>query len=259
MRTAGLKTRLDLTSAHATLEDLRSGSTRYRLRPGRRRPRRTPAVEGELASAALDLTPYLPRAAAASCPAGNRQAVPDQGLVRRADRLAAALAGGRRFPAPRRWREGAAGRARRRQLAAAGRPAAGHRHHGRGAGLWRSGHRECRATPGSPPVYAVELQSQGIGLLAAVQALTGKGRFDGKRGPPFVLAASGKSQRELVGGLGGEGKIVLRDGAILGINIASMLRQIMTLGLNPGDRAAADRLRRGRRQLQDPGRHAAQR
>ena len=49
----------------------------------------------------------------------------------------------------------------------------------------------------------------------------------------LALAASGASQRALVGSLGGDGKILLRDGAILGVNIAGMLRQVMTLGLNP--------------------------
>ena len=91
-----------------------------------------------------------------------------------------------------------------------------------------------KATPGSPPAYAVDLQAQGVGLLAALQALLGKGRFDGQAELRLALATAGSSQRQLVQALGGDGKIVLRDGAVLGINIAGMLRQIMTLGLDPG-------------------------
>ena len=43
--------------------------------------------------------------------------------------------------------------------------------------------------------------------------------------------------RALVGALGGDGSVTVKDGALLGINVASMLRQIMTLGL---DRSATE-------------------
>ncbi len=62
----------------------------------------------------------------------------------------------------------------------------------------------------------------------------GKGRFDGHADIDLAVKTAGGSERELMRNLGGDGRIVLRDGAVLGINIAGMLRQIMTLGLNPG-------------------------
>ena len=108
------------------------------------------AIEGELALGRVDLTPYLPPAAAGR-PACFRQAASggaDGGLVRCADRFAAAPAGRRRFPPSRRGREGTAARARRGEHEAAGGPAASHRHHRRVAGLWRAAHRQRAGDPG---------------------------------------------------------------------------------------------------------------
>jgi AsmA protein len=88
--------------------------------------------------------------------------------------------------------------------------------------------------PGAPPAYSLDLDVDGIGLLAASQALTGLSRFDGSAQARLALTSRGASVKDLVGQLEGDGKILLRDGAVIGINIAGMLRQIMTLGLNPG-------------------------
>ena len=89
-----------------------------------------------------------------------------------------------------------------------------------------------QAGAGSPPAYAVELTGNGIGVLAASEALTGLSRFDGRAEVKLTLASRGASVRDLFGALNGDGAVVLRDGAVLGINIAGMLRQIMTLGLD---------------------------
>ena len=93
--------------------------------------------------------------AAGGCgrPACFRQAASggaDGGLVRCADRFAAAPAGRRRFPSSRRRREGTAARARRGEHEAAGGPAASHRHHRRVAGLWRAAHRQRAGDSGQP-------------------------------------------------------------------------------------------------------------
>ena len=220
------------------------------------------AVEGELAMGRVDLTPYLPPAAAASQPASAKP----QAAALTEDWSDAPIALPLPLPVDVDFRLRAEGvKARQLELGAVNTRLQADRQQATVTidELQAYGGRltgNARATPGSPPAYAVELQSQGIGLLATLQALTGKGRFDGKADIGLRLTAAGNSQRQLVGGLGGDGKIVLRDGAILGINIAGMLRQIMTLGLNPGaTQAAADRLRRGRRQLPDPERHPAQR
>ena len=57
--------------------------------------------------------------------------------------------------------------------------------------------------------------------------LSGKGSFD------FNGAASGKSQRALVSALNGKGKLAFHDGAIKGINLAAMVRNVEGAFLNP--------------------------
>ena len=81
---------------------------------------------------------------------------------------------------------------------------------------------------------ALDLQSQGVRLLAASQALTGKGRFDGGRTWRWRWPQRQQSAPARTAASAATARLVLRDGAVLGINIAGMLRQIMTLGLNPG-------------------------
>jgi AsmA protein len=94
-----------------------------------------------------------------------------------------------------------------------------------------------RAEPASSPSYAVDLDADGIGILAASQALTDLSRFDGRAQVGLAVSSSGASLRDLVHGLSGDGRVILRDGAVIGINVAAMLRQIMTLGLNAGARS----------------------
>jgi AsmA protein len=192
-------------------------------------------VDGELTLGRLDLTPYLPAMPASNQPAssaGAQPATPEEGwseapidlplplpidadIRLRADGLKAGQlelgALNARLQADRQQAIVSID-----ELQAYG---------GRLAG-------NARAKPGSPPTYSLDLRSQGIRLLAALEALTGRGRFDGQADLQLALAAKGTNQRELVRSLGGDGKVLLRDGAILGINIAGMLRQIMTLGLN---------------------------
>ena len=122
----------------------------------------------------------------------------DRGMVRCADHPAVAAAGRCRFPCSRRRREGTAARARRSEHAAAVGSPTGHRHHRRVAGLWRSARRHLQATPGSPPAYAVELQSQGIGFLALLQGADRQGRFDGKADLDLRAHSAGSKQRQLV-------------------------------------------------------------
>jgi AsmA protein len=55
---------------------------------------------------------------------------------------------------------------------------------------------------------------------AQFERLSGAGAFD------LAVAGRGKSQRELIGALNGKGKIDFRDGAIKGINLAAMVRNI---------------------------------
>ncbi len=97
-----------------------------------------------------------------------------------------------------------------------------------------------RVEASTPPAYAIKVDATDIGVLAASQALTGLSRIDGHGSTRIDVTTKGASVRDLVGALTGEGSVSVKDGAVLGINIAGMLRQIMTLGL---DRSATEQQR----------------
>jgi AsmA protein len=234
LRTAGLETRLDLTAGRVALDDLRlrvdeiAGNGRAAVSFGD-----PSALEGELAFGRLDLTPYLPPAPAGGENPSPSAPQPDAGWSDTPIELPLPL------PVDVDFRVRAEGvRARQLEVGAVNARLRSDREQvvatvdelqaygGRLAGI-------ARAKPGDPPTYALDLRSEGVRLLAAMQALAGQGRFDGRADVQLALASSGASQRALVGSLGGDGKILLRDGAILGVNVAGMLRQVMTLGLNP--------------------------
>ena len=237
VRSIGLKGKLDVTAKRVALDDLSlrvddvSGSGRVAAALA------DPiAIEGELAVGRVDLTPYLPPAAAGGQPASGKP----QAAALTEDWSDAPIALPLPLPVDVDLRLRADGvKARQLELGVVNTRLQADRQQATVTidELQAYGGRltgNARATPGSPPAYAIELQSQGIGMLATLQGLTGRGRVDGKADVGLRLTAAGNSQRQLVAGLGGDGKIVLRDGAVLGINIAGMLRQILTLGLNPG-------------------------
>ncbi|MFO1046471.1 MAG: AsmA family protein [Geminicoccaceae bacterium] len=93
------------------------------------------------------------------------------------------------------------------------------------------------AQAAEPPAYTVDLDAGGISVVAATDAITGLHRVDGRGAAKAKLATRGGNVRALVGALGGDASVTVTDGALLGINVAGMLRQIMTAGL---DRSAAD-------------------
>ena len=234
LRTAGLEARLGLTAERAAFDDLRlrvdeiAGNGRAAMGFGD-----PSAVEGELAFGRLDLTPYLPTAPAGGGSPSPGAPQPDAGWSDAPIELPLPL------PVDVDFRVRADGvRARQLEVGAVSARLQSDRqqavvtvdelqaYDGRLSG-------NARVKPDDPPTYALDLRTQGVRLLAALQALAGQGRFDGRADVQLALDASGASQRALVGSLGGDGKVLLRDGAILGVNIAGMLRQVMTLGLNP--------------------------
>ena len=97
-----------------------------------------------------------------------------------------------------------------------------------------------KAEASTPPAYDVDIDANGISVLAASDALAGLHRIDGRGAVRAALKTRGGNVRELVGALGGDGSVTVKDGAVLGINIAGMLRQVMTLGL---DSAAGEQQR----------------
>ena len=136
------------------------------------------AVEGELALGRVDLTPYLPPAAAGGQPASGKP----QAAALTEDWSDAPIALPLPLPVDVDFRLRADGvKARQLELGAVNTRLQADRQQATVTidELQAYGGRltgNARATPGSPPAYAVELQSQGIGLLATLQGLTGKGR-----------------------------------------------------------------------------------
>ena len=236
LRAASLAAQLNLTAERVALEQLElrqgeiTGTGRVVATMGE-----PPTIAGELAFNHLNLDPYLPRTPGDAEPpaAGEQAPAPAGGWSEEPIELPLPL------PVDLDFRLRAEG-LQVRQLAT-GR-LAGHVQADRQRALLTIEELQAyggqlqgtaQAQPGARPAYALALQSQGMRLLPVLRALTGRERFDGAAEIDLDLTTSGSSQRDLVGSLDGAGRVVLRDGAILGINIAAMIRQIMMLGLNP--------------------------
>ena len=71
-----------------------------------------------------------------------------------------------------------------------------------------------------------------IGVANLLRTLGRPPRFDGTAALGLDLTAKGNNQLQLVQSSNGKGSLVVRDGAIIGVNIAGILRQVMTLGLS---------------------------
>jgi AsmA protein len=97
-----------------------------------------------------------------------------------------------------------------------------------------------KAEASTPLSYDAHIEANGISVLAASEALAGLHRIDGRGAARAVLQTRGGNVRELVGALAGAGSVTVKDGAVIGVNIAGMLRQVMTLGL---DRSAGEQQR----------------
>jgi AsmA protein len=72
----------------------------------------------------------------------------------------------------------------------------------------------------------------GVQARPVLQALAGTDRLSGTAAFEARGEARGRSQKELVGTLGGDGRFRFRDGAVHGVNIAAALRRARTLGLD---------------------------
>lgn len=84
---------------------------------------------------------------------------------------------------------------------------------------------------GPPHDLAVGWKVEGVRARPFLAALAGPERLEGRTFSEAKLAARGLSVKDLVSTLEGAGRVELRDGAILGVNIAAMVRQVTTLGL----------------------------
>ena len=238
LKSAGLQTKLDVTAERVALEDLSLHvdeiSGRGRLSATLGEP---PMVQGELAMGRLDVTPYVATGAA---PKSTAASGAPQAAVLTQEWSQAPITLPLPLPVDADLRlQAESVKAGQVELGSVNARLQADRMQAKvtldelqGYGGRVSG--AAQAKPGSPATYDLGLNVRGVQLLALLQSMTGRGRVDGRADLDLAVAASGGSQREIVRSLGGNGKIVLRDGAVLGINIAGMLRQIMTLGLNPG-------------------------
>jgi AsmA protein len=238
LKSASLQTKLDVTAERVALEDLR---LRVDEILGRGRLSATlgepPVVQGELAMGRLDVTPYV---ATGPAPKPTASSSTPQAAVLTQEWSQAPITLPLPLPVDADLRlQAESVKAGQVELGGVNARLQADRTQAKvtldelqGYGGQVVG--DAQAKPGSPATYGLNLNVKGVGLLAVLQSMTGRGRIDGRADLDLALAASGGSQREIVRSLGGNGKIVLRDGAVLGINIAGMLRQIMTLGLNPG-------------------------
>ena len=90
-----------------------------------------------------------------------------------------------------------------------------------------------KAEASTPPAYDVDLDGPRHQRARRVRrACRAQPRRRPGSGARWRSRPRGSNVRELVGALGGDGSVTVKDGAVLGINIAGMLRQIMTLGLD---------------------------
>ena len=83
---------------------------------------------------------------------------------------------------------------------------------------------------GSGAVPAVEnsFSLTGVQAQPLLRDAAGFDRLTGTAEIKFDIATRGKSQRALVGALGGSGSMMFRDGAIIGVNLAAMVRNVTT-------------------------------
>ena len=89
---------------------------------------------------------------------------------------------------------------------------------------------------GRGKVPAIE-QSFKITGVQAEPLLTDAAKFErlsGTANLEYAVSAKGASQRQMVQSLGGKGSMLVTDGAIKGINLAAMVRNVSGAFLNPG-------------------------
>lgn len=83
------------------------------------------------------------------------------------------------------------------------------------------------------PAIRQQLQLDGLNALPFLTAVAGFERLEGEASARLDVASSGASELQLVRGLNGNGSVTFTDGAIVGINIAAMVRNVATAFLDP--------------------------
>ncbi len=91
------------------------------------------------------------------------------------------------------------------------------------------------------PVVQLALRAVGIDGETFLRDFAHTRRIRGHLSLEASLAASGRSQREMIANLRGQARIVFRDGAIRGINIARLVRTVKTTIVNGWHKAPKER------------------
>jgi AsmA protein len=84
------------------------------------------------------------------------------------------------------------------------------------------------------PAIRQQFQLDGLDALPFLTAVAGLDRLEGTASAQLDVASSGGSELQLVRGLNGTGRVTFTDGALVGINIAAMVRNAATAFLDPG-------------------------
>ncbi len=79
---------------------------------------------------------------------------------------------------------------------------------------------------GAVPTIKAAMKLDGVEAEPLLKDATGNDRLSGKGAMQFNGTATGRSQRALVSALNGNGNIAFHDGAIKGINLAAMVRNV---------------------------------
>lgn len=220
---------LALHNAVVTLDAMR-GKGEVRLDAARSRP----YVEAKLSVDRLDLNPYLPAAPAtpakdpprsAAAGAGWSTAPLDFAALRRADANLDLNLGGLTI------RKIKIGRSHLLVALKGGRLVADLRP----MSLY-NGNGQARLTledSGQLPDVSLDADLSGLALNPFLADTIGVSRLEGTANGKLKIAGRGRSQRAIVASLAGAGKIEFRNGAIRGINLAAMVRNVKSAFLNP--------------------------
>lgn len=81
---------------------------------------------------------------------------------------------------------------------------------------------------GRVPQIAAAFSIAGVQALPLLTDAAGFERLDGLSAISFSVNGTGRSQREIVGALGGKGEVKFTNGAIKGVNLAQLIRTVLT-------------------------------
>ncbi|MGB0632290.1 MAG: AsmA family protein [Alphaproteobacteria bacterium] len=89
---------------------------------------------------------------------------------------------------------------------------------------------------GATPAIAASMDLSGLQANPALSDAIDFTRIEGTLSTDLSVATRGKSQRAMISALGGKGRFRFNDGAIRGINIGAMVRNVATAFLDPSAR-----------------------